>query len=144
MNFLLKLKLPRGKRIKSENFTKQIAFNLIPHIDAFDQDNFIRRIKMTNETKKILSNDIEVTTTCVESRQNRTLKSSILNLTIFTISKYSRGTNNTPGCKVIDERNDIEYITPFEAEESTQLIFLELEKITPILKQLTQVVSDNF
>ena len=55
-----------GKKISSENFTKQIAFNLIPHIDAFDKDGYTKEeLKMTNETKKILDDTIDVTATCV-------------------------------------------------------------------------------
>ena len=54
------------KEINSQNFTKQIAFNLIPHIDVFDKDGYTKEeLKMTNETKKILDEDINVTATCV-------------------------------------------------------------------------------
>ena len=54
------------KEIVSKNFTKQIAFNLIPHIDVFDKDGYTKEeLKMTNETKKILDEDIKVTATCV-------------------------------------------------------------------------------
>ena len=55
-----------GKKINPINFTKQIAFNLIPHIDSFDQDGYTKEeLKMTNETKKILDNEINVSATCV-------------------------------------------------------------------------------
>ena len=41
------------KNIVSKNFTKQIAFNLIPHIDVFDKDGYTKEeLKMTNERKK--------------------------------------------------------------------------------------------
>ena len=41
------------KKINSKNFTKQIAFNLIPHIDTFGADGYTKEeLKMTNETKK--------------------------------------------------------------------------------------------
>ena len=41
------------KIIKSKNFTKQIAFNAIPHIDAFADDGYTKEeLKMVNETKK--------------------------------------------------------------------------------------------
>ena len=43
-----------GKKVDSKNFTKQIAFNAIPHIDVFSDDGYTKEeIKMTNETKKI-------------------------------------------------------------------------------------------
>ena len=55
-----------GKKIRSKNFSKQIAFNLIPHIDEFTTDGYTKEeIKMYNETKKILDNSIELTATCV-------------------------------------------------------------------------------
>ena len=45
----------KGKKVKSKNFTKQIAFNLIPHIDKFAKDGYTKEEwKMENETRKIL------------------------------------------------------------------------------------------
>jgi aspartate-semialdehyde dehydrogenase len=50
----------------SKNFTKQIAFNAIPHIDVFSDEGYTKEeLKMTNETKKILDKDINLTATCV-------------------------------------------------------------------------------
>ena len=50
----------------NKNFTKQIAFNLIPHIDEFVDDNYTKEEwKMINETKKILDKKIKLTATCV-------------------------------------------------------------------------------
>ena len=55
-----------NEEIKSINFTKQIAFNAIPHIDVFSDDGYTKEeLKMVNETKKILDNKIKVTATCV-------------------------------------------------------------------------------
>ena len=49
-----------NKKVSSENFTKQIAFNAIPHIDAFAEDGYTKEeLKMTRETKKILDDKIE-------------------------------------------------------------------------------------
>ena len=43
-----------GKVVTSKNFTRQIAFNAIPHIDVFLDDGYTKEeLKMTNETKKI-------------------------------------------------------------------------------------------
>ena len=54
------------KKINSKNFTKQIAFNAIPHIDEFSQDGYTKEeLKMVNETKKILDKKIGLTATCV-------------------------------------------------------------------------------
>ena len=54
------------KKVKSKNFTKQIAFNAIPHIDVFSNDGYTKEeLKMSNETKKILDDKINLTATCV-------------------------------------------------------------------------------
>ena len=54
------------KKVNSKNFTKQIAFNVIPHIDVFSDEGYTKEeLKMTNETKKILDNKIDLTATCV-------------------------------------------------------------------------------
>ena len=56
----------QGKNVVSKNFTKQIAFNVIPHIDNFLPDGQTKEEwKMAAETKKILDNKIKVTATCV-------------------------------------------------------------------------------
>ena len=55
-----------SKEIKSENFTKQIAFNAIPHIDKFSTDGYTKEeIKMIQESNKILGSNIDITATCV-------------------------------------------------------------------------------
>ena len=55
-----------GKKINSKNFTKQIAFNLIPHIDEFVDKGYTKEEqKMIKETQKILDNKIKITATCV-------------------------------------------------------------------------------
>ena len=55
-----------NKKVKSKNFTKQIAFNVIPHIDSFMDDGSTKEEwKMVVETKKILDPNINLTATCV-------------------------------------------------------------------------------
>src|SRR3546814_4850784 len=52
--------------VEKEKFTKQIAFNVIPHIDSFMEDGFTKEEwKMTVETRKILDPDIAVVAHCV-------------------------------------------------------------------------------
>ncbi len=54
------------KDFSIKNFTKQIAFNAIPHIDEFLDDGYTKEeSKMINETKKILDDKIDLTATCV-------------------------------------------------------------------------------
>ena len=55
-------KVLNGQKVKSKNFTKQIAFNAIPHIDLFSEDGYTKEeLKMTYETKKILGEQMRKT-----------------------------------------------------------------------------------
>lgn len=59
--------LSQGKPIETEVYPKQIAFNALPHVDAFLDDGYTKEeMKMLNEGRKILSlPDLVVTCTCV-------------------------------------------------------------------------------
>ena len=55
-----------NQKVETRNFTKQIAFNIIPHIDTFSENGYTKEeLKMANETKKILDDKINLTATCV-------------------------------------------------------------------------------
>ena len=112
-------KLMDNKKIISKNFTKQIAFNAIPHIDIFADDGYTKEeIKMINETKKILDSKIELTATCVRIPVLVSHAESI-NIEFekpFTLEKITEILDNSEGCKVYDQRKDGGYITPAEAE----------------------------
>tara|TARA_B100000579_G_scaffold85537_1_gene66845 strand:+ start:49 stop:1041 length:993 start_codon:yes stop_codon:yes gene_type:complete len=136
-----------GKKITSQNFTKQIAFNLIPHIDSFDKDGYTKEeLKMTNETKKILNNDIDVTATCVRV-PIRTGHSESINIEfekLYDFENIIKILNNAPGCKVIDERKDGGYITPLEAEGNYTTYISRIRKDNSNAKAINiWVVSDN-
>jgi len=108
-----------NKKVKSKNFTKQIAFNVIPHIDSFMSDGSTKEEwKMVVETKKILDPNINLTATCVRvpvfvghsESINIEFNSSI---DLETIKKCLA---SAPGCKVVDEHKDGGYITPAEID----------------------------
>ena len=136
-----------NKKIKSKNFTKQIAFNLIPHIDTFDKDGYTKEeLKMTNETKKILDNDIDVTATCVRVPV-KTGHSESINIefdNLYDFENVIKVLSNAPGCKVIDERKDAGYITPIEAEGDYTTFISRIRKDNSNVKAINiWVVSDN-
>ena len=136
-----------GKKINSQNFTKQIAFNLIPHIDAFDEDGYTKEeLKMTNETKKILDDTIDVTATCVRVPV-RTGHSESINIefdNLYDFENIIRILKKAPGCKVIDERKDGGYITPIEAEGNYTTYISRIRKDNTNIKAINLwVVSDN-
>ena len=107
-----------NKEIKSKNFTKQIAFNIIPHIDDFSEDGYTKEeLKMTNETKKILDARIELSATCVRIPVLVSHSESV-NIEFeqeFSLEKIKDVLNNAPGCSVIDKRKNGGYVTPIEA-----------------------------
>jgi aspartate-semialdehyde dehydrogenase len=134
-------------KIESKNFTKQIAFNLIPHIDAFDKDGYTKEeLKMTNETKKILDEKIEVTATCVRVPV-RTGHSESINIEFeksYDLENIIKILDNAPGCKVIDDRKDGGYITPLEAENDYTTYISRIRKDNTNPKAINiWVVSDN-
>ena len=136
-----------GKKISSQNFTKQIAFNLIPHIDTFDKDGYTKEeLKMTNETKKILDSEIEVTATCVRVPV-RTGHSESINIefdNLYDFKNIIKILKSAPGCKVIDERKDGGYITPLEAEGDYTTFISRIRKDNSNVKAINLwVVSDN-
>jgi aspartate-semialdehyde dehydrogenase len=65
-----------GDPAVAQKFTKQIAFNVIPHIDSFLDDGSTKEEwKMVVETKKILDPKIKVTATCARPRIRRPFRS---------------------------------------------------------------------
>ena len=137
----------KGKKIRSQNFTKQIAFNLIPHIDDFDTDGYTKEeLKMTNETKKILDNKIEVTATCVRVPV-KTGHSESINIEFdnpYDFESIIKILKTAPGCKVMDERKDGGYITPIEVEGDYTTYISRIRKDNSNTKAINLwVVSDN-
>ena len=136
-----------GKKIQSKNFTKQIAFNLIPHVDSFDKDGYTKEeLKMTNETKKILDNEIEVSATCVRVPV-KTGHSESINIefdNLYDFENIIKILKNAPGCKVVDERKDGGYTTPLEAEGDYTTYISRIRKDNSNIKAINLwVVSDN-
>ena len=137
----------QNKRVQSKNFTKQIAFNAIPHIDAFTDEGYTKEeLKMTNETKKILDNNIELTATCVRLPVLVSHSESV-NIEFeknFSIEKVREALNSFEGCKVIDERSDGGYITPLEAEGSEKTFISRIRRDKTIENGINLwIVSDN-
>ena len=135
------------KKVESKNFTKQIAFNVIPHIDVFADDGYTKEeLKMTNETKKILDSKIELTATCVRLPVLVSHSESV-NIELekpFTLEKVREALDNFEGCKVVDERSDGGYITPLEAEGRDETFISRIREDKTLNNGLNMwIVSDN-
>jgi len=136
-----------NKKIKSENFTKQMAFNLIPHIDVFVEDGYTKEEwKMENETKKILDKNIGLSATCVRVPV-KTSHSESVNIEFeneYDLSTVKEILRNASGCRVIDEEKDGGYITPLEAEDEYLTFISRIRKDHSNKKAINiWVVSDN-
>ena len=136
-----------NKKIDSKNFTKQIAFNLIPHIDDFLDNGYTKEEnKMIEETKKILDNDIDITATCVRVPVLISHAESV-NLELehnIDLEKIRNSLNSSPGCRVVDERKNGGYITPIEAEGKNDTFISRIRKDYSKNNSLNMwIVSDN-
>jgi aspartate-semialdehyde dehydrogenase len=103
--------------IKPEQFTKQIAFNVIPQIDVFMEDGSTKEEwKMAAETKKILDPSILVSATCVRVPVFIGHAEAI-NLEFenpIDEDEARQALRNQPGVTVIDHRVNEGYVTPAE------------------------------
>jgi len=133
--------------IVKERFTKQIAFNVIPHIDAFMEDGSTKEEwKMVAETRKILGRDIQVAATCVR------VPVFIGHAEAVTVEfehaideRTARETlRKAPGVSVIDRRVDEGYVTPVEAAGEDNVYVSRIRR-DPTVKNGLQmwVVADN-
>ncbi|NCQ23853.1 MAG: aspartate-semialdehyde dehydrogenase [Rhodobacteraceae bacterium CG17_big_fil_post_rev_8_21_14_2_50_63_15] len=100
-----------------KKFTKQIAFNVIPHIDVFLEDGQTKEEwKMVAETKKILDPKIKVTATCVRVPVF-VGHSEAINIEFEDHLDEAEARDilrEAPGIMVIDKREDGGYVTPIE------------------------------
>ena len=106
------------QKVSSKNFTKQIAFNVIPHIDSFMEDRYTKEEwKMTVETKKILDPNISLSATCVRVPVfvGHSESVNVEFNTEVNAKKARECLEKANGCKVVDEIKDGGYITPVES-----------------------------
>lgn len=106
-----------GDQVEPKKFTKQIAFNVIPHIDSFLEDGSTKEEwKMVAETKKILDPKIKVTATCVRVPVFVGHSESI-NIEFENELSAEEAQNilrEAPGVMLVDKREDGGYVTPIE------------------------------
>ncbi len=107
-----------GDKLEPTKFTKQIAFNVIPHIDSFMDDGSTKEEwKMVVETKKILDPKIKVNATCVRVPVF-VGHSEAINIEFereISAKEAQDILREAPGCMLVDKREDGGYVTPVEA-----------------------------
>ncbi len=133
--------------VKPEQFTKEIAFNCIPHIDTFMEDGSTKEEwKMVVETRKILDPDIKVVATCVRvpvfighaEAINVDFEQPVSAAEARAILR------ETPGITVMDTREDGGYITPAECAGEDDVFVSRIRKDPTVEHGLSfWCVSDN-
>ena len=136
-----------NKNVQSKNFTKQIAFNAIPHIDSFLENGSTKEEqKNHDEIKKILDKKINVTSTCVRIP---VLVSHSISINIEfhkkpKIEEIKKVLSSSPGCIVVDEHKDGGYITPVEAENKFETFISRIRQDFSQENSINMwIVSDN-
>ena len=133
--------------VKPEQFTKQIAFNVIPHIDSFMDDGFTKEEwKMMVETKKILDPAIKLTATCVRVPVFIGHAEAI-NLEFenpISEEEAREVLNAQDGVTVVDHRANEGYVTPAECAGEDQVYVSRIRSDPTVDNGLSLwVVSDN-
>jgi len=133
--------------IEHEHFTKQIAFNVIPHIDVFLDSGYTKEEwKMMVEVQKILDPDIAVNATCVRVPVFIG-HSEAVNLEFerpITAERARALLREAPGCLVVDKREDGGYVTPLECAGEDATFVSRIRKDPTVENGLNLwIVSDN-
>jgi aspartate-semialdehyde dehydrogenase len=106
-----------GDSVEARKFPKQIAFNVIPHIDSFLDDGSTKEEwKMVVETKKILDSKVKVVATCVRVPVF-VGHSEAITLEFekeISAKKAQSILRDAPGVMLVDKREDGGYVTPIE------------------------------
>ena len=133
--------------IEQGKFTKQIAFNVIPHIDVFLDSGITKEEwKMAVETQKILDPDIQVTATCVRVPVFIG-HSEAVNIEFekpITAEQARNALRAAPGVLVVDKREDGGYATPLECAGEDATYVSRIRKDPTVEHGLSLwVVADN-
>jgi len=136
-----------NKNLESKYFTKQIAFNVIPHIDSFLENGYTKEEqKTTDEVKKILGKKIKITSTCVRIPVlvSHSISANVEFDKKYNLEEIKNVLSTSPGCKVVDEMKDGGYITPVEAENKYETFISRIRKDDSQPNSINLwIVSDN-
>lgn len=133
--------------VVKETFTKQIAFNVIPHIDVFMEDGSTKEEwKMMVETKKIIDPKIKLSVTCVRVPVFIG-HSEAINLEFenpISVVEARKALRAAPGVVVVDRHADEGYVTPVECA-GEDMVYVSRVREDPTLENGLSlwVVSDN-
>ena len=136
-----------NNQIQKKFFTKQIAFNVIPHIDTYLEDGETKEEwKMQVETQKILDKNIQVSSTCVRvpvfvghgESVNIEFEKEV------SEDKLRETLKKSPGVSVIDYRQDEGYVTPEECAGEDKVFVSRIRKDNTLKNGISLwIAADN-
>jgi aspartate-semialdehyde dehydrogenase len=133
--------------VEVEQFTKQIAYNVIPHIDDFMDSGLTKEEwKMMVETQKILDPSIQVTATCVRVPVfiGHSEAATVEFETAITAERARALLREAPGVLVVDKREDGGYVTPVECAGEDATFVSRIRKDPTVEHGLSLwIVADN-
>lgn len=145
--FYQTLDVYKNKNLKSDIFSKQIAFNVIPQIDVFLDDGKTKEEwKLIEETKKILDNKIKVFATCVRVPVfiGHALSVNIETQSSINEKKLNKVMEDFEGINVIDNPSNNEYVTPDEIAGKDEVFVSRLRKDDSVKNGISLwIVADN-
>jgi len=136
-----------GQEVEPKKFPKEIAFNVIPHIDVFMEDGYTKEEwKMVAETKKILDPKIKVTATCARVPVF-VGHSEAVNIEFekpITVEEARSILREAPGVMVVDKREPGGYVTPVEAAGEFATFVSRIREDATVENGLVMwIVADN-
>lgn len=136
-----------GQEVAPKKFTKEIAFNVIPHIDVFMEDGYTKEEwKMMAETKKIVDPSIKVTATCVRVPVF-VGHAEAVNIELerhMSVAEARSILREAPGIMVVDKREPGGYVTPVEAAGEFATYVSRIREDATVENGLALwIVSDN-
>jgi aspartate-semialdehyde dehydrogenase len=136
-----------GQEVEPSVYPKQIAFNVIPHIDVFMEDGSTKEEwKMVAETKKIIDPSIKVTATCVRVPVFVGHSEAVnVEFEDFLDEEEARDIlREAPGVLVVDKREPGGYVTPIESVGEYATYVSRIRQDSTVENGLSMwVVSDN-
>ena len=136
-----------GQEVEPKKFPKEIAFNVIPHIDVFMEDGYTKEEwKMLAETKKILDPKIKVTATCarVPVFVGHAEAVNIEFEKPITVEEARNVLREAPGVMVVDKREPGGYVTPIEAAGEFATFVSRIREDATVENGLAMwIVADN-
>lgn len=140
-------KIYENQNLEPQKFSRRIAFNVIPQIDVFMEDGVTKEEwKMKVETKKILDSKIEVEATCVRVPVFNA-HSEAINVEFekpISVEQAKKALDNAQGVILIDNPQDMKFITPIEASAKDPVFVSRVRKDLSVKNGLSLwVVADN-